>query len=156
MLQIHRTNWKEMEMWRLRSQSVWLQAGDKNTTYFHRQTKVRHHKRIELEIILEDGYVLNIFPNIKEAAKNDFEQLQNEENPPEFQAVTSLLENIPSLISNEDNENLNKYIEEQEIIQVIWGLALDKAPRSYGFSIHFYQACWNFIKKYLICMLHYS
>ena len=32
-------------------------------------------------------------------------------------------------------------------------MELDKAPRLNGFSFHFYRACWNIIKSYLIRMV---
>jgi hypothetical protein len=50
-----------------------------------------------------------------------------------------MLENIPTLISDEENVELNKFIEEDEIINAILGLALDKAPGPDGFTIHFFK-----------------
>ena len=38
---IHIANRKEEEVWNLRSQSLWLKLGDKNTTFFHKETKFR-------------------------------------------------------------------------------------------------------------------
>jgi hypothetical protein len=34
---------KEEKEWRLKSRALWLQAGDKNTSFFHKQAKARQH-----------------------------------------------------------------------------------------------------------------
>jgi hypothetical protein len=51
-----------------------------------------------------------------------------------------MLENIPLIISEEDNLDLDpmKLIKEEDIMKSIWNLEPDKAPRSNGFSISFY------------------
>jgi hypothetical protein len=60
-----------------------------------------------------------------------------------------MLENIPHLIFEVENEELVKTIEEGEIIKVVWGLAPDKAPRPNGFFIHLFSTCWCIIKSNL-------
>ena len=60
------------------------------------------------------------------------------------------LENVPSLISSEDNSDLMKPFSENEILDVIWAMELDKAPRADGFSFHFYRVSWSIIKSDLI------
>ena len=61
-------------------------------------------------------------------------------------ASMEMLQNIPPLVSNEENLDLIKYIKEHEIIKVIWGLNLDKAPSLYGCSIHIFHDYWPIIK----------
>jgi hypothetical protein len=41
---------KEEKEWRLKSRALWLQAGDKNTYFFHKQAKARQHRNIVEEI----------------------------------------------------------------------------------------------------------
>ena len=61
-------------------------------------------------------------------------------------ANADFLSNIPSLVSSEVNVGLVKSFTEKEIVDVIWAMETDKAPKSDGFSIHFYRVCWNIIK----------
>ena len=63
------------------------------------------------------------------------------------------LDNIPALVNPEDNQALFKPFSEQEILDVIWAMELDKAPGLDGFSFHFYRVCWNIIKSDLIRMV---
>ena len=51
------------------------------------------------------------------------------------------LNNVPSLVSNEDNYDLMKPFSEREIVDVIWSMESDKVPVPDGFSIHFYKVC---------------
>jgi hypothetical protein len=68
--------------------------------------------------------------------------------------MQTMLENIPTCITKEENEALIRDISEEEISQEIWSLGQDKAPRPDGFSIHFFKDFWDTIKKYLKRMLN--
>ena len=57
------------------------------------------------------------------------------------------------LVSTEDNSELMKPLLEKEIVDVIWSMESDKAPRPDGFSIHFYKVCWPIIKFDLLHMV---
>jgi hypothetical protein len=59
-------------------------------------------------------------------------------------------------VSDEENMELNKEMEEEEIIDATWGLELDKTSSMDGFSIHYYHACWSIIKIDLRRMLSMS
>ena len=52
---------------------------------------------------------------------------------------SNFLNNVPSLVSIEDNFDLMKPFSEMEIVDVIWAMESDKAPGPIGFSIHFYK-----------------
>ena len=60
------------------------------------------------------------------------------------------LDNVPSLLSSKDNDELIKPFTEKEILDVIWEMEPDKAPGPDGFSFHFYRVCWDIIKSDLI------
>lgn len=49
----------EGEYWKLKSRRLWLKAGDRNTTYFHRQYRA-HFREITLQklLCLVDRYVV--------------------------------------------------------------------------------------------------
>jgi hypothetical protein len=64
--------------------------------------------------------------------------MREEVNP---DSTFTMLDNNPTLITEEENTWLCKEIEEAEIIEVIRGLAPDKIMGLDGFSIHFYHAC---------------
>lgn len=49
-----------------------------------------------------------------------------------------------------------RQIYEQELIESICKLHLNKAPKPNNFTIHFYRACWYIIKKGLIWMLNWT
>ena len=46
---------KEEEKWRIKSHSLWLKDGDKNTKYFHNQYKERMRKNTIKELYIERG-----------------------------------------------------------------------------------------------------
>lgn len=55
--QLHNMNRKEEEKWRLKSRNLWLQVGDKNTTFFHKQHTVRKAKNNISSITDETGTI---------------------------------------------------------------------------------------------------
>ena len=58
-------------------------------------------------------------------------------------AQAELLFGIPSLITEQDNEDISKPIMESEIKEFVWSLQADKALGSNGFTINFYRASWR-------------
>ena len=48
----------EEETLRLKSRSLWLKAGDKNTAYFHRQCRLRTSRNHISKILSRDGVVI--------------------------------------------------------------------------------------------------
>jgi len=143
----------EEEYWRIKSRSLWLKAGDRNTTFFDRQYRARLCRNHISEITTAEGQICKGFSQIKEATKNHYRQLftagiqGNEEDTADF------LSNIPLLVRPEDNSDLNRPFTEEEVIKVIWSMDSDKAPGPDGFTIHFYKMCWDIIKTDLLKMI---
>lgn len=50
----------EEEFWMLKSRITWLALGDRNTSFFHRTTLIRHRKNRITQLLREDGtWILN-------------------------------------------------------------------------------------------------
>ena len=63
---------KEENYWRLKSRSVWLCEGDKNTRFFHRQCKGRKNRNNVTEIISTIGECLVDHEDTKREALSNF------------------------------------------------------------------------------------
>eukprot|EP00253_Pinus_taeda_P028094 PITA_28094 len=149
----HHTFRKEEEYWRLKSRSLWLKTGDRNTSYFHRQYKARVIRNHIAEIKTPEGRVCNSYHQIKAAAENYFRNLYRKENHSNDEEIVDFMTNIPKLISYEENAELCRPATEEEITKVVWAMDADKAPGPDGFSVHFYKACWQIIKLDLFKMI---
>jgi hypothetical protein len=97
---------EEEEIWRLKSRSLWLQAGDKNTKFFHRQAKVRLWKNKISKIKVEYGSSIKGHYQVKIVAKEHFEKLYQEYGKRNIEAQENLVQNIPQVINEKDNEVL--------------------------------------------------
>jgi ribonuclease HI/exonuclease III len=144
---------KEEEYWRLKSRSLWLKAGDRNTSYFHRQFKARLSRNHISEITTNEGKLCKGIDQIKDAVVSHFQQLYSKENHDNEEDYNEFLMNTPTLVTKEDNTALLIPISEEELSKVIWSMDPDKAPGPDGFTIHFYRICWNIIKSDLIRMI---
>jgi hypothetical protein len=145
----------EEETWRLKSRSIWLQAGDRNTKFFHRQAKARLWKNKIDEIKGVNGITCRGQNQLKSTAKEHFEKLYTEDGEGDIEAQESLLHNIPTLITQEDNESLIQSVTEAEVLGALQQMNLDKAPGPDGFTVHFYLLCWNIVKRDLVRMVQY-
>jgi len=50
-------------------------------------------------------------------------------------------------VSIEDNFNLNKLVNKEEVSEVIEDMQNGKAPGRDGFNVDYFKACWNFVKQ---------
>jgi hypothetical protein len=65
----------EEEYWRIKSRSLWLKAGDRNTSFFHRQYRARLSRNHISEITTAEGQICKGFSQIKEAAERHYKHL---------------------------------------------------------------------------------
>jgi hypothetical protein len=98
---------EEEIIWRLKSRSLWLKAGDQNTSFFHRRAKVKLWANQISEIKTLDRESIKDFDQIKQKNTNHFHKLYTSNGRSKDDLVDSLLIHIPSKITDEDNLNLN-------------------------------------------------
>ena len=87
--------------------------------------------------------------DIKTHVFQHFRDLYQDKDETDPIAQAELLSGIPSLITEQDNEDLSKSIMESEIKEAIWALQANKATGFDGFTINFYKATWEIIKEAL-------
>ena len=137
---------QEEEFLRLKSHCLWLKAGDRNTSYFHKQCRIRLSKNHIAEITTSDGILLKGQNQIKLTAESHYQLMFKEGKEGNEEASTEFLSHIPSLVNKDNNSALSKQFTKEEICNIIWAMEPDKYPGTDGFSTHFYHQCWDTIK----------
>ncbi|KAK4719395.1 hypothetical protein R3W88_017733 [Solanum pinnatisectum] len=95
----------EEKFWKQKTEMRWFKDGVKNTKFFHNYVKGRRKKLFISEIITVQGEYINTSENIDNEAVAFFENQFNEINSEE---KDDLLEVIPNLITQEQNEEMGK------------------------------------------------
>jgi hypothetical protein len=73
----HQACREEEKYWQQKSRCLWLEAGDKNTKFFHKQAEARKQFKKVTEIHTQDQIITD-FEGIKSAAVQTFESLYTE------------------------------------------------------------------------------
>lgn len=143
----------EEEYWRIKSRRLWLKAGDRNTSFFHKQAQARKNSNSIIEI-REENSIHRDTQSIKNVAFQHFKKLYNEK---EEQAKIPLTVNeVPKRISNRKNQSLEAEVTNNEIKTALFSMEPDKALGPDGFTARFLQHCWQIIEKYLCRMVRKS
>ena len=82
---------------------LWLNSGDKNTAYFHCQCRVRLSKNHISEISSGDGASIKGQDLLKHYARTHFQLLFQDDGLIDEETTSRYLDNIPSLVNEEDN-----------------------------------------------------
>ena len=102
-LKLHKACLQEEEYWRLRSRSLRLQAGDRNTVFFHKKAQATRSQNVIMEI-QEDFHTHTEFPSIKEAAYNHFKNIYSKQE--DLLQHLDFLEMIPQKVTSKMNQCL--------------------------------------------------
>jgi exonuclease III len=148
----HKICREEETYWRIKSRALWLQEGDKNTSFFHKQAQARTNYNFISEIHWQDQ-VYTDSEGIKEAAHSYFKNLYSAPDQEDLELDSYPLSEIPVLVTEEDNRILNRPVSMNEIKKAVFKMNPDKAPGPDGFTARFYTHCWDIIKKDLSRMV---
>lgn len=133
----------------------WLQAGDKNTVFFHKQAEVCQHFNFGKEITHADT-LLTDFEDIKQATHENFKDIYSESFDPLDPGVEDILEHVPMKVTLENNLMLTAPVSMEEIKSALDGMNPDKAPGPDGFIAQFLTACWSIEQKDLLRLVRKS
>eukprot|EP00253_Pinus_taeda_P018974 PITA_18974 len=151
--QLLKASLAEEEYWRVKSRRLWLKAGDRNFAFFHKQSQARKNFNSISEIKEGDGTHRDI-QSIKNAAFCHFKNLYSEKE--DQGQVSSLMDEVPNLISTRKNQLLEAEFTNEEIKATLFAMEPDKAPGPNGFTAIFLQTCWHIVEKDLGRMVRKS
>ncbi|XP_019241816.1 PREDICTED: uncharacterized protein LOC109221832 [Nicotiana attenuata] len=137
--------WQAMQesLLKQKAQIQWFEDGDCNTRYFHNVIRERRRK-CQIHIIKNHrGKWMRSEQSIKKAAINHYEKLFN---LPKKDHNMDIIDCIPKIVTEEDNDYLTRMPTEEEIREAIFNISTDSAAGPDGFNGAFYQSCWHIIK----------
>ena len=91
---------QEEDYLRLKSRSLWLLEGDKNSAYFHRQCRARLSRNHISKISSGDRETIKGQALLKQDASTHFQLLFQEDGLSDGDVLAEFMENIPSLVSS--------------------------------------------------------
>ena len=93
---------------------MWLESGDKNTSYFHKQAEARKNYKAVTEINYQ-GSLVKKFDDIKKAAFNTFKDLFTAPDEDPLNPLDHPIDLIPNLVQDADNLFLTTPISMKEL-----------------------------------------
>uniref|UniRef100_A0A803P9A9 DUF4283 domain-containing protein n=1 Tax=Cannabis sativa TaxID=3483 RepID=A0A803P9A9_CANSA len=130
--------YKNEILWKQRSKIHWLQAGDKNTKYFHSKATARRKTNFIRKLKCDDGRVVTSVDDISREVSSYFSDLfKSQESNSE--ATQYLLSAINKSLDSQQIQFLNSPFEAHEVRQALFQLSSDKAPGIDGLNPTFYQ-----------------
>eukprot|EP00253_Pinus_taeda_P020055 PITA_20055 len=103
----------------------------------------RSYIATEIQVI---GETLQNHKDISSLLTRHFKHIAQETQDERTEAIASLPQAIPSIITNEQNLALLREVSMEEVEEAVKSMPNDKAPGPDGFTINFYKACWPTIK----------
>jgi hypothetical protein len=127
--------------WRQKSRIRWLKEGDKCTKFFH-QVANANRRSNTIDSLHVNGSPISDPDAIKSHVVNFYESLFSE--PSSWRPRVDNLEF--EALGVDEAARLEDPFEEREVREVIFGMDRDKAPGPDGFSLAFFQDCWEVVK----------
>uniref|UniRef100_A0A453Q9V0 Endonuclease/exonuclease/phosphatase domain-containing protein n=1 Tax=Aegilops tauschii subsp. strangulata TaxID=200361 RepID=A0A453Q9V0_AEGTS len=141
---------EETVLWQ-RSRDRRIIDGDKNNAYFHAMANHRHRKNHLSELVGDNGPVYTT-QEMLGVATSYYKNLLCFENKHNICLGPSFWEE-DELVTQEENEHLQKSFSEEEIKEAIFGSYAHGAPGPDGLSFLFYQTFWEVIKTYFMALV---
>ncbi|RVX13251.1 LINE-1 reverse transcriptase-like [Vitis vinifera] len=133
--------------WRQKSRELWLKEGDRNTGYFHRMANA-HRRNNSMDRIMINGELLTEDQEVRDGIVNEFQKLLSEE-----QGWRADIEGLQfKQLSSREADGLEVPFSMEEIHSALMEMGGDKALGPDGFSVAFWQECWDFVKEEVVEM----
>jgi hypothetical protein len=126
--------------WRQKSRVLWLREGDNNTKFFHKMAN--SNKRQNWVQVIVDGASYDVEADIREQMVLFYTNLYQE-----GKGWRPDVDGLPfASIGEEDCHLLERNFDKEEVCGVLRDLRGDKAPGPDGFTMAFFQHCWQVLQ----------
>ncbi|KAH0684452.1 hypothetical protein KY290_036526 [Solanum tuberosum] len=128
----------ESSILKQKTQLQWFKDGDANSKYFHSIMRGRRRRLFIHKISTDDNEWIQGDENIAKAACVYFQEtFTGHEN----RIAENILQCIPRMVTEEQNQNLQALPTREELKQAVYSMNPNSAPGPDGFGGMFYQAC---------------
>lgn len=135
--------------WRQRSKQLWLQAGDRNSKFFHTYASHRRRNNQINKLKNDDGEWLEWENGLAELMSGYFTNLFTATDV-DWQEVVSC---VPTTVTRTQNEMLLQTVTEEEVRKALFQMNLDKAPGPDGMTPGFYQQYWQTVGRDIVSLV---
>ncbi|KAL8106994.1 hypothetical protein AgCh_023701 [Apium graveolens] len=132
--------------WRQRSKQLWLQAGEKNTKFFHASCNARRRTNRIQRLKDEEGHWYDWENGLHEHIKNYYEHLFTSNGTQEEEVLNC----VPKSITEDQNAELLKSISDEEVRFAVFQMHLDKSPGPDGMTPAFFQKHWQVVGQDIV------
>eukprot|EP00253_Pinus_taeda_P024446 PITA_24446 len=146
MTQWHQRSLQEETLWKQKSRVLWLKEGEQNSKFFHRSTLDYRNTNKILNLKNASGDTLHNHREIFSLLTDHFKLITQESPIERTDAINSLTQSIPKVVTKDQNLSLLKEISMEKVEEAVKSMPNDKAPGPDGFTINFFKACWQTIK----------
>ena len=141
----------EEMFWRQKSRVLWLREENRNSKYFHALVKQRRARNRIIQLLDENGNVVEDEEGLVAIATSYFRQIFESSNPEDI--VDALVE-VSTTITGAINENLTAPVTEWDVELALFAMHPEKTPGPDGMTALFYQTFWDIVKDDLIRMVN--
>uniref|UniRef100_A0A803PAT0 Reverse transcriptase domain-containing protein n=1 Tax=Cannabis sativa TaxID=3483 RepID=A0A803PAT0_CANSA len=133
--------YKEEIYWKQRARVRWLNAGDRNTKFFHKHATSRRKTNHIKYLKTDTGEVVNSLEGIMGLITGFFSDLFTSQGS-DIEAAASIFDCLSSGLSDQSVESLSQPFVADEVKRVVFQLSGDKAVGLDGLNAFFYQKNW--------------
>ena len=134
----------EASILKQKTQLQWFKEGDTNSKYFHSLIRGRRRKLFIHRICTDEDTWIQGDENIAKEACMYFQNIFTEKSDKISEEVLNC---IPRMVTDEQNQLLQQMPNMQELKKVVFSMNPNSAPGPDGFGGKFYQSCWDIIKE---------
>ncbi|KAK1261720.1 hypothetical protein QJS04_geneDACA011581 [Acorus gramineus] len=136
---------REEEIFCQKARLNWLQEGDSCTKFFYSQFAARKSHNTLRKVVLPDGQELVDPKEVQHYTVDYYQSLLNKET---YHPIPPLL--AARKLNEDDNHLLCAEVTKEEIVDNLKQMKGDGSPGPDGFTVGFFQHCWDVVKEDLI------
>jgi hypothetical protein len=124
----------EEATWRLRSRDIWIEKGDKNTSFFHKFASQRCSHNTIWDLTDEEGNIISTDLKLQKMAFKHFKAQYRAIDSENIDTQLNVLKTVPHFFNDEDNVEIGKPVTIAELKETISNMPKEKSLGPNGWT----------------------
>ena len=134
--------------WRLKSRSIWLTSGDRNT-FFYNYANQRRINNVIWEVKYSDGVQIYYYNSFEDVVVLHFKYIHKKQSSNNIEAQLKVLWNYPRFFNNEEGSNVGEIVSLEDIERILKKFSKSKSLGLDGWTIEFFLYFFDVVGKEL-------